>query len=188
MNLGEHAMNWADWTIIVIVLISCLISLLRGFVREALSLLSWGAATIIALAFHPRLAIVYEQWIETPSIALLLAFLTLFVGTLLIGTIVTKLLGTIISSAGLGGFDRILGIAFGVARGLLIVMAIVVMLPMLLPVRQDAWWLQSQLIPHFEVMEGWSRAVFDQLLNWGSGLVEKGRSAAVSGSCCNAFV
>ncbi len=171
-------MNWADWTIIAIVLISCLISLMRGFIREALSLLSWIAATIIAMAFHPRLAMVYEQWIDTPSIAMLLAFLTLFVGTLLIGTVINKLLGSIINSAGLGGFDRILGIAFGVARGLLIVMAIVVMLPMMLPVRQDPWWLQSQLIPHFEMMEGWARAIFDQLLSVSDELVQKGRSNA----------
>ena len=170
-------MNWADWTIIAIVLVSCLISLLRGFVREALSLLSWVAATIVAMAFHPRLAITYAQWIDTPSIALLLAFLTLFVGTLLIGALITRLLGTLINSAGLGSFDRILGIAFGVARGLLIVMAIVVMLPMLLPVREDPWWLQSQLLPHFEMMEGWARASFDQLLDLSDELVQKGRSA-----------
>ncbi len=170
-------MNWADWTIIAIVLISCLISLWRGFVREALSLVAWVAATIVALAFHPRLAIVYSQWVETPSIAMLLAFVSLFVGTLLVGALINKLLGTLISSTGLSSFDRLLGAGFGAVRGLLIVMAIVVMLPMLLPVRQDGWWLQSQLIPRFEVMEGWSRATFDGLLHWGNELVEKGRSA-----------
>lgn len=188
MNLGAHAMNWADWTIIAVVLISCLISLLRGFAREALSLLSWVAASFIALVFHPRLALVYERWIDTPSIALLLAFLSLFVGTLLIGTLMTKLFGTIIASAGLSGFDRVLGVAFGVARGVLIVLALVIMLPMLLPVRQDPWWHQSQLIPHFEVMEGWSRATFDQLLNWTSELVQKGRSAACSTRRPDSFV
>lgn len=169
-------MNWADCTIVVIVLVSCLISLLRGFVREALSLLSWVAAILIALVFHTRLALVYAQWIDTPSIATLLAFLSLFVGTLLIGTLINRLLGSLVSSAGLSGFDRVLGIAFGVARGLLLVLVIVVMLPMLLPVRQDPWWLQSRLIPHFEAMDGWSRATFDQLLNAGGELVEKGRS------------
>ena len=168
-------------------LISCLISLLRGFVREAVSLLSWVAATVIALAFDARLAIVYEQWVGTPSIAMLLAFLSLFVGTLLVGALINKLIGMVVSSAGLSGFDRILGAAFGVARGLLIVMAFVVMLPMLLPVRQDPWWLQSQLIPHFEVMEGWSRATFDRLLNLGDELVQKGRSAAHSPLYCFDF-
>ncbi len=188
MNLGDHVMNWADWTIIAIVLVSCLISLLRGFVREALSLASWVAATIVALALYPRLSIVYEQWIDTPSIAMLLAFLSLFVGTLLIGMLISKLVISVVSSAGLSGFDRLLGMAFGVARGLLIVMAIVAMLPMLLPVRQDPWWLQSQLIPQFEVMEGWSRATFDQLFDWGGELVEKGRSAALSSRLPNGYV
>lgn len=181
-------MNWADWTIIAIVLTSCLISLWRGFVREALSLLSWVAATIVTLAFHPRLAIVYGQWIETPSIAMLLAFLSLFVGTLLVGALINKLLGTLISSVGLSGFDRLLGIAFGAVRGLLIVTAIVVMLPMLLPVRQDGWWLQSQLIPRFEAMEGWSRAAFDGLMDWGGKLVEKGRSVSRPTARFDAFV
>jgi len=152
--------NWADWTILAILGISCLISLLRGFVREALSLASWLAASFVAISFHDPFANVLAQWVETPSIRAVLAYAALFIGTLLVGTLINYLIGSLLRSAGLSGFDRILGLAFGVARGLLIVLAIVMLLPMALPVNQDSWWRQSRLIPQFEVMDGWARQTF----------------------------
>jgi len=94
----------------------------------------------------------------------------LFVVTLILGGIVTSLFRALVEATGLGGLDRLLGVLFGAARGLVIVLAIVILLPMALPVKEDAWWHQSRLIPHFEALEGWARAVFDELLHWGQSL------------------
>lgn len=163
-------MNWADWTIVAIVGVSCLVSLLRGFVQEALSLLVWVLATFIAVAFHQRLADVLARWIETPTIRTVLAFGALFIATLIIGGLLTYLLRTLVEATGLGGLDRLLGMAFGAARGLLIVLAIVILLPMALPVKEDAWWHESRLIPYFEPLDGWARDTFDWLMGWGKSL------------------
>lgn len=163
-------MNWADWTIVAIVGVSCLVSLLRGFVHEALSLAAWVAASFIAIAFHQRLADLFARWIETPSIRTVLAFGALFVATLLIGGLLTHLFRSLIEATGLGGLDRLLGTVFGAARGLLIVLAIVILLPMVLPVKEDTWWHESRLIPRFELLEGWARETFDYLMGWGRSL------------------
>ena len=172
-------MNWADWTIVAILGISCLISLMRGFVREALSLLSWLAASLVAMVYHQRLADVFARWIETPSIRVLLAYLALFVGTLLIGSLISMLVASLLRASGLSGFDRVLGLAFGVARGLLIVLALVILLPMAIPVNQDPWWRQSLLIPHFEIMEGWAMETFSESVSAGKRLLQKMQSGHV---------
>lgn len=171
-------MNWADWTIVAIIGISCLISIWRGFVKEALSLLAWVIATFVAIAFHPRLAIILAQWVDTPSIRTVLAFLLLFIGTLLLGALLNHLLVSVIRASGLGGLDRLLGVGFGVARGLLLVLAVVMFLPMLVPVNQDAWWGQSRFIPHFQLMEGWSRDSFSSLVEWSSSLLNRTQAGA----------
>jgi membrane protein required for colicin V production len=164
-------MNWADWTIVAIIGVSCLISILRGFMREALSLAAWVAAVLVATTFHTRLASQLARWIETPSMQLLLAFAALFIGTLVVGSIVNHIVGALVRAGGLGGLDRLLGITFGLARGALIVLALVMLLPMALPVKADAWWQESALIPHFESLENWARDTFMPLLDRGRALL-----------------
>ncbi|HSB97310.1 MAG TPA: CvpA family protein [Spongiibacteraceae bacterium] len=172
--------NWADWTIVAILGVSCVLSLLRGFVREALSMVAWILATFVAIAFHERLAAVFSKWIDTPSLRLIMAFATLFVLTLLVGAIVNKLLGTLIAASGLGGLDRLLGTVFGLTRGLLIVLAIVIWLPMALPVKQDSWWYESALIPHFESSEGLAREAFGEVMGLSKALAHKVPAAKAS--------
>ncbi|MCV6604866.1 MAG: CvpA family protein, partial [Porticoccaceae bacterium] len=82
-------MNWADWAIIAIVALSALISLVRGFVREALSLAVWIAGVIVAANFYQALANQFTNLIETPSLQLIVAWAVLFVGTLVVGMLVT---------------------------------------------------------------------------------------------------
>jgi membrane protein required for colicin V production len=171
------SLNWADWTIIAIVGVSCIVSLLRGFVKEALSLVSWIAATFVAIAFHERLAAIFSRWIETPSIRTVLAYIALFVLTLLVGAILSWILQQFIAGAGLGWVDRLLGTAFGAARGLLIVLALVILLPMALPeMRSDGWWYRSEFIRHFEACESWARGSFGTVMGWSETLQQKAHS------------
>lgn len=170
-------LNWADWTIVAIVGVSCVISLLRGFAKEALSLLSWIAATFVAIAFHERLAAIFARWIETPSIRTVLAYIALFVLTLLVGAIIGWLVQQFIEGVGLGWVDRLLGMGFGAARGLLIVLALVILLPMALPeMRGDSWWYRSEFIRHFEASENWARGSFGTVMGWSQTLQQKAKS------------
>jgi len=150
------AVNWADWAIVAIFGISVLISLIRGFVREAMSLLVWVSALVVAMVFYQHLAEWLVDIISTPSLRMLTAWLTLFVVVLIVGGIINYLLGKVIEATGLSGTDRFLGALFGAARGIIVVLVILILLPGILPVDQDVWWRESLLIPEFLKFEDWA--------------------------------
>ena len=156
-------MNWADWTILAILGVSCLISLKRGFIKEALSLVVWVLAFIVAVTFRDQLASLLVDNIATPSVRQMVAFTILFVATLIVGAMVNYLIGELVRMTGLSGTDRLLGMIFGLARGVIIVMAILLLLPPVIPIDQDPWWKQSLLIPHFLQFESWARQLSAQL-------------------------
>ena len=159
-------MNWADWAIIGIFSLSCLIGLIRGFVREALSLVIWIAAVLVAKVFGGQLEILLIDQIETPSIRLMTAYAVLFIVTLLLGAMLSYLIGALVRATGLSGTDRLLGMVFGAARAFIIVMALLILLPGFIPVNEDEWWAQAQLIPHFLACEEWVKAAYDQVSQW----------------------
>lgn len=147
-----------DWVILAVVLISALISIKRGFVKEMLSLASWIAAFIIARIFSGHLDVLLIEWIETPSARYGAAFAILFAATLIVGAMINNLMGELIKVTGLAGTDRMFGIVFGVARGLILVTAAVYGLQMT-AFSADPWWKESLLIPHFELMVSWSKNI-----------------------------
>ena len=149
-------MIWTDWLIIGIVAVSSLLSLKRGFIREALSLVTWVSAFIVARLFATSLSTYLVGYVETPSLRMLAAFAALFVLTLIVGALVGKLITALVSATGLSATDRILGMGFGAVRGGLVVVVIVALLG-LTPATEDQWWKDSQLIPHFVLMEEWTK-------------------------------
>lgn len=158
----DSGFNWADWVIVAVVLLSMLISLVRGFVKEALSLLTWVAAFVGARLFHPLVVPYLAPYIETPSLQLLAAFAVLFFGILLAGSIVNWLISLLVKATGLGGMDRLLGTVFGAARGLLLLVVALALLR-LTPAERDPWFQQSALIPHLALVEEWSRRTFGEI-------------------------
>lgn len=159
-------MNWADWAILAIIGISSLISVARGFVKEAISLAVWFVAFFIALAFQDPLATLLQHQIESVSLRYIIAFAILFIATLMVGAMVKHLLGEFIKVTGLRGFDRLLGIGFGVLRGCIIVMAILILMPTIIPVGQEVWWQQSLLIPELLLFEQWCKESFTIVIGW----------------------
>ncbi|MCO1334028.1 CvpA family protein [Microbulbifer sp. OS29] len=150
-------MNWADWIILAIVGISTLLGLSRGFIKETLSLLTWIAAFIVAMMFRDQLAPMLSNLVDTPSLQMIAAFAILFLGTLLAGAGINMVLSAFVEATGLSGTDRVLGMVFGLARGAIVVMALLILAPALVPVEQDGWWNQSVLIPHFLEFEDSAR-------------------------------
>ncbi|MCB2387507.1 MULTISPECIES: CvpA family protein [Oceanospirillaceae] len=145
-----------DWVILAVLAVSSLISLKRGFVKEALSLASWIAAFIIARLFSGNLATLLDGVVETNSVRWILAFVILFAGTVTIGAMVNHLLVEMVRMTGLGGTDRVFGMVFGLIRGLVVLVAIVYGLQFTL-VPQDAWWQDSTFIPHLTTLADWAR-------------------------------
>lgn len=164
--MTEITFNWADWVLLAIIGVSSLISIKRGFFKEAISLVVWALAFFVAVTFNERLAVLLEEAIATASIRHLVAFGALFALTLIVGSMVNYLFSELVKMTGLTGTDRALGMVFGLARGVIIVMAVLIFLPMIVPVQQDAWWRDSVLIPEFLLMETWCRDTFSQLMNW----------------------
>src|SRR5512139_1078318 len=147
-------MIWVDYFIIGTIVVSALVSLLRGFVREALSLAIWILAFWVAWTFFRDLAPVFGNWVSTPSVQFGIAFGLLLIVTLLVGGILNYLIGRLIDETGLSGTDRMLGMVFGIARGALVV-AILVLLARATPLPQDPWWRESALLGHFDRMAEW---------------------------------
>lgn len=142
-------MVWVDYLIIGIILISALISIVRGFVKEVFSLITWIVAFWVAILFYSHLSTLLANYIETPSIRLFLAFFTLFAVTLILGALVNHLISSVVEKTGLTGTDRALGVVFGLLRGAAIVLALVLAAGAT-PMPKDVWWQESLLIRHFE--------------------------------------
>jgi membrane protein required for colicin V production len=143
--------HWVDITILAIIAISVVISFFRGFLREALSLAVWIAAFWVAWLFFRDLAPFFAQWVTAPSLQLALAYTLIVIGAVIVGGIISWLIGLLIDKSGLSGTDRMIGLFFGAARGVIIV-AIVVLLAGMTAFPQDPWWQESQLIPYFETI------------------------------------
>lgn len=156
-------MNWADWTILAIVAISTLIGLSRGFVRETLSLLTWVAAFVIAMMFRDELAPLLSRLVDTPSLQAIAAFAILFIATLLAGAGLNMTLSAFVEATGLSGTDRVLGMVFGLLRGCIVVLALLILAPALVPVEEDSWWQESVLIPHFLSFEDSARQLAESI-------------------------
>ncbi len=149
-------MNWFDYGVLIVLAVSGLISLTRGFVREALALAAWAIAIWVAISFSKTLAVMLEPFITTPSIRLVAAFMLLFVASLLVVAVINHLLVKLVKTSGLTGTDRAIGMLFGILRGVFIV-GILVFLAGLTPLPQDEWWGQSLFMPHFQELATWIR-------------------------------
>ncbi|MET1255608.1 CvpA family protein [Aliikangiella maris] len=148
-------MQWVDWAILIIICISAGVSLLRGFVREALSLAGWIVAFFIAKGFYQDVALLLEDQIDTPSLRYGVAWAALFFITLTVTGLINYIIGKLVEKAGLSGMDRIMGMAFGALRGILVVSVAVITLNAFTLVQQDPWWKKSRLIPHVEMIGNW---------------------------------
>jgi membrane protein required for colicin V production len=147
-----------DYGVLVLVGLSAVLSLARGFVREALSLAGWVLAFWVALTFTREVAGGLPASLTVPSLRLVAAFLVLFLATLLVTALVNFLAGQLVERTGISGTDRLVGVIFGVGRGVVIV-AILVLLAGFTALPQDPWWGDSQLLPHFEALALWIRSL-----------------------------
>jgi membrane protein required for colicin V production len=144
--------NWIDYSIIAIIAISVLMSVMRGFVREVISLVIWVAAIVVSFVFYQYIAGLLVNVIHNDSLRLVISFVGLFLVTLVVGMLINYLIGQLVSNTGLSGTDRVLGIIFGIARGVIVVI-LLMMISDLTPLAKEEAWHQSVLIPHFIPLE-----------------------------------
>nr|WP_222102598.1 CvpA family protein [Gilliamella apicola] len=147
-------MNWVDYAIIGVIILSALISIVRGFVKEALSLISWVLAFFIASRFYIYITS-YLTYFDSDVIRIAVAIAILFISTLIVCAIISYIIGQLVQKTGLSGTDRVLGICFGVLRGILVVALVLFFIDTFTPLSQSQEWKQSQLIPHFHFIIRW---------------------------------
>ena len=151
-------MTGADVFILVVLLGSTLMGLMRGFVREAVSLVFWVVAVWAAWKFGPLVEPHLGGLLADPNVAPWIGRLVVLVLVLLAGAVVGMLLSYFTRSLGLGVMDRIFGLLFGILRGMVLV-GLIIIGGELLHLNQEAWWNRSKLVPYGETVGDWLRAM-----------------------------
>ena len=127
--------SYLDLGLIAVILISAFLAMLRGFTREVLAIISWGAAALAAIYLHPYVLPYVKPYIAKDVFALAASAAAVFFVTLIAVTLVTIKLSDIILDSKIGALDRSLGFAFGAARGLILCVIAYVFFTWLVPVQ-----------------------------------------------------
>jgi membrane protein required for colicin V production len=154
--------NAVDWIVIAVLSLSILLSLWRGFVREAVSLAGWIAAFVIANMFVGQMETVLTQWIANVTGRYVAAYAILFVATLVMANVLGRIGTQMVRITGLSVLDRLLGTAFGFARGIIIVLVLVYVLRQLAPPQNLKWLDEAQLMPHIDMLGHWVQLLFSR--------------------------
>jgi membrane protein required for colicin V production len=135
-----------DYLVLVVLIASVVISTLRGLVKEILSLLGWVVAFVVANAYGAALAPLLPEVIPGATARLIVAFIALFLGVRILMGLLTLAIGAVVEATGLSLADRGLGGLFGLARGIVIVLAGVILCGMT-AIPQQAFWREALLSP-----------------------------------------
>ena len=132
-----------DIILLLVMLVSGLLAMIRGFMREILSIGSWGVAALVTLYSYPRVLPLAKQYFASDSVATAVSAGGIFLGTLLIVSIITARLSDTVLDSRVGALDRTLGFLFGLARGLVIVVVAFLFFAWLVPDRSQPEWVRS---------------------------------------------
>ena len=122
-------LNLADWFILIVLIASGIISFARGFTKEFLSLFLWIAAFIAAISLEYLATPQVNEFIGNEEISKIISYIVVFVVFIFVGGIVIKFISKLIKWSGASGFDRFLGVLFGLTRGLIVLFVIFLLLP-----------------------------------------------------------
>jgi membrane protein required for colicin V production len=147
-----------DVLILVVLLGSTVIGALRGFVREAVCVVFWILAVWGAWQFGPVIEPHLGGLLADPSIAPWVGRLVILVLILLVGWVAGMMLSYFTRSIGLGPLDRVIGVLFGIVRGMVLV-GLMIIGGELLHMNQEDWWSRSKLVPYGETVGDWLRAM-----------------------------
>ncbi len=122
-------LNLTDWSILVILIASGVISLSRGFTKEFLSLFLWLAAFVAAISLEFLATPKINEYIGNEEVSKIISYIVVFIIFIFLGGIFIKFISKLIKWSGASGFDKFLGVLFGLTRGLVVIFVIFLLLP-----------------------------------------------------------
>ena len=145
-----------DIIVISVMLLSGLLAMVRGFLREVFSILSWAVAAVVTFYFYKAALPFVKQYIAQDQVAMGATIAALFLGTLLIASIITARLSDAVLDSRIGALDRTLGFLFGLARGLLVMVVAFLFFNWLVPVKsQPPWAVDAKSRPVLQSAGDW---------------------------------
>ena len=132
-----------DIVLLVVMMVSGLLAMIRGFMREVLSIASWGAAALVTLYAYPKLLPQAKQYFTSDLFAGAAVVAGVFLGTLLVVSIFTIKISDMVLDSRVGALDRTLGFLFGLARGLVIVVVAFLFFAWLVPEKSQPTWVKD---------------------------------------------
>ncbi len=144
-------MTGFDYIVIAIVVLCVVVSMMRGAVKEMLSILGWVAAFYFAKIYSPMLAALLPEGVPTEGLKTLIAFLILLIAVLFLSGLLAMAISGVVSKVGLGGLNRVFGIIFGFAKGTLIV-SVLVFLAGLTSLPKEQMWTDAVLSEPLEIL------------------------------------
>jgi membrane protein required for colicin V production len=164
-------LNFVDWTIIVVITASVVLSIIRGFVKEFLSLFIWVIAFFAAVNFEFLATPKINEFLGNPDISKIISYVVVFIIALFLGGLVIKFLSGLVKWSGASGFDKLLGVLFGFTRGLLILFIIFLLLPA--SAQSNESMTNSKLVPIIQKYAPQIEVFFRELINNRDELIEE---------------
>ena len=157
------AMSLGDLAVGFLILSSLILGIVRGLIREVLSLVSWILAAWLSYRYGLILGDSLDSVIKNPTLSAVIGSVVVFAGVLIALTLVSSLLNRVFKKAGLSLADRFFGGIFGVARGVAVITVLLIAFR-LTPIPEQDWYIRAQLIPYFNpLVNSFSLKVSDSL-------------------------
>jgi membrane protein required for colicin V production len=135
--------TWLDIILIGVMLISALLAMIRGFMREVLSIAAWVIAAVVTLYSYAKLLPLAKSYFNNDVVAIVVVVGGTFIGTLLVVSIITVRFSDMVLDSRVGALDRTMGFMFGLGRGLVIVVVAFLFFAWLVPERSQPEWVRS---------------------------------------------
>jgi membrane protein required for colicin V production len=156
--------HWIDGAILLIVGLSILTGIFRGFIKEVMALVIWALAGWLAYSYSDALAPLMETWIQEATIRKVIAFIAILLVVLLTGGILNATISYLLKRTGLNGTDRTLGVVFGFVRGICLV-ALMMIGAQLTSLPIEDYEKKSLLYPQFQPLVVFMRGYMPDFIN-----------------------
>ncbi|MGH6888053.1 MAG: CvpA family protein [Rhizomicrobium sp.] len=168
---------WVDGAVAAVVIVSTVVAVLRGFVREVLSILAWTCAAVAAIWLGPRAALLLRAHVSTPFLAPVLAYAGIFLLVLIPLAFLSARVAWSVRQSPIGTVDRCLGVPFGIVRGLVIAGLAYLAVSLVVPFSEQPTWLtRARLMP---VVKESSDVISSLLPNFGRAFTDRDDAPAI---------